>query len=222
MKTNVSTKRIGLFGAVVLSIVGGSTIPLSASNGHDAIPPSQIFGHFVGRAIVTNSGDLEVVGYYVFLEGVSSPFFNGPQGESTAFFTFRSGPLVFSDVFTNGSIAWAIEQAGATYSVYFNPSPKGDWSNPDSFSSGQLIATFTRLQGFFTCSGDLNLLNTCSQVQSYTLTSSADFVANGQKLNFDDLVPFGVNTIAPMLDTSFPGFAAVFVGYQTANGRSQN
>ncbi|PYU70099.1 MAG: hypothetical protein DMG49_11910 [Acidobacteria bacterium] len=125
---------------------------------------------------------------------------------------------VFSDVFVNGSIAWATLQAGSTLSVYFNVSPHGDWSNPDSFSGGQLIATFRRTEGFFTCSGDLNLLNTCSNVISGKLASSADFTFNGKTLNFNRSVALGLTNVTPMIDTSFPGFAAVFVGYDLTIG----
>jgi len=113
----------------------------------------------------------------------------------------------------NGSILWAT-QAPSTLSVYFNASPQGDWSNPDSFSSGQLIATFEKPEGFFTCNGDLTLLNTCSSVDSGDLVSSTDFTFNGGTFNFARLVPLGVTNVTPMIDTSFPGFAAVFVGYE--------
>jgi len=123
---------------------------------------------------------------------------------------------------TRGSIAWATEQAGSTFSVYFNASPHGDWNNPDSFSTGQLIATLRRSQGFFMCNGDLSLLNMCSDFVSTKLASSSDFTFNGETMNFGRLIPFGINNVTPAIDTSFPGFAAAFVGYHMALGRSQD
>jgi len=39
--------------------------------------------------------------------------------------------------------------SAGTFNVYFNSNPNGDWSNPASFSSGQLIATFARKESLF-------------------------------------------------------------------------
>lgn len=185
------------------------------------IPGARIFDHYVGRAIRTASGTV-AFGYFTFLEGIPGPFFAGtPHSEATAFFTFRTDPLVFSDISRNGSILFATLRA-PTYQIYFNPSPHGDWSKPDSFSSGELIATFKRTDGFFTCNGNLNLLNTCSSFISGKLASSADFTFHGREFNLKTLVPFGITDISPMIDSSFPGFAAVFAGYEVAIGETKD
>ncbi len=216
MSSTNSHTRVGVLAVLVVSLSALAS-PVRA-----ALPGSRIFDHFVGREIVTSAGDLEAVGYYAFLDGIPGSFFAGAPSEATAFFTFRSSPQVFSDVFVNGSIAWATLQAGSTLSVYFNVSPHGDWRNPDSFSSGQLIATFKRAEGFFSCNGDLTLLNTCGNVFSGKLASSADFTFNGKTLNFNRFVPLGLTNVTPMIDTSFPGFAAVFIGYDLAIGQPED
>ncbi len=214
MRSTKTYTRVCLLAALAVSVTGVAS-PVKAA---DKLPGSRLFDYLVGRAIVTSSGDLEAIGYYAFLEGIPGPFFSGDPGEATAFFTFRTGPLVFSNVFVNGSLAWALADP-SNLTVYFNTTPQGDWNNPDSFSSGQPIANFKRPEALFTCSGDLTLLNTCSFAVSQALVSSEDFTFNGGTFNFRKLVPDGVTLITPMLDTSFPGFAAVFVGYDLATKR---
>ena len=210
----------GPFAAAALAVCLWA--PALRADGGGPLPAGRIFGHYVGRAFTDNSGNFVVYGYYAYLDGIPGPFFNGSPGEGTAFFTFRSSPLVFPAVLVNGSILWAPQEAGATLSIYFNASPHGDWNNPDSFSSGQLIATFVRSQGFFICNGNITLGNTCSDVVSDKLLFSADFTFKGQKSNLGTLIPAGVSTFTPMLDQSFPGFAAVYVGYHVAMGKSSD
>ena len=208
--------RVYLLVATTVLVVGVAW-PARAAR---PLPASRVFGHLVGRAIVTPAGDLEVVGYYALLEGIPGPFFAGAPSEATAFFTFRSDPLSFSDVFVNGSIAWA-ESAPSKLKVYLSATPHGDWNDPDSFSSGQLIATFDRRGELFTCNGNLTLLNTCTDALSRKLLSSEDFTFNGRTFNLKKLIPNGVTTVS-VVDTSFPGFSAVFVGYDLVIGNTED
>ncbi len=211
MRSTTTHTRFCLLAALAVSI-SGLAKPVKAA---DKLPGSRILDHFVGRAIVTSSGDIEAIGYYAFLDGIPGPFFSGDPGEATAFFTFRTGPLSFSNLVVNGSVGWALADP-SKLTVYFNTTPHGDWNNPDSFSSGQPIATIQRC---VMCNGDLTLLNTCGTAVSGALVSSQDFTFNGGTFNFKKLIPDGLTNVTPIVDTSFPGFAAVFVGYDLATKR---
>jgi hypothetical protein len=48
----------------------------------------------------------------------------------------------------NADLALYLVSAG-TFNVYYNSKPDGDWSNPATFSDGQLIATFKRDESLF-------------------------------------------------------------------------
>jgi hypothetical protein len=77
--------------------------------------------------------------YVVHLNGITSSLFNGSPSESTTFFTFSTDVLQLTPMPNNGDVALDLVSAG-TFSVYYNASPNGDWSNPATFSSGKLIA----------------------------------------------------------------------------------
>ena len=59
---------------------------------------------------------------------------------------------------TNGNIGLSLVSAG-TFKVYYNTSPNGDWNNPATFSSGRLIATFTRTDSLFPAIGPIGVHN---------------------------------------------------------------
>src|SRR6202040_1714558 len=91
-----------------------------------------------------NTGNAEVGGYFTDINGIgaSDSLFNGIPSESTAFFTFHT-TLSISSLPSNGDITPLLGSAGQ-YDIYYNPAPKGDWSNPGSFAGGQRIAHFSR------------------------------------------------------------------------------
>jgi hypothetical protein len=72
----------------------------------------------------------------------------------------------------------------STMNVYLNATPRQSWDNPDSFSTGQLIAPMRTGAVFLTDS--ISIVS-----QSYILVS-ADFVFNGQTWNLKALTPHGV------------------------------
>ena len=83
---------------------------------------------------------------------------------------------------TNGNIT-VLLVTGETLNVYLNSSPHGDWNNPDSFSSGQLVATLIRRQPEMV----INVGTMSSTAGSLHLTSSHEFVFNGQTVDFKSL-----------------------------------
>jgi hypothetical protein len=173
------------FAAIAASVLGLVT-PGKAAN---KVAAAQVADHYVGRVLVAadfSSG--QVIGYYTFLEGITGPFFSGTPGEATAFFTLRSD--VFSlQTIGNGPVAATLADAG-DFTIYLNPTPAGNWSDPNSFSSGQPVATFKRSVAMLTNAGP-----TTSVMFSAVLVSSVDFTFNGKTYNFKRLVPDGVTHI---------------------------
>ena len=108
------------------------------------IPPSAVVCNLVGRIYFDNKGNAEVAGYFTDINGIgaSDALFNGTPSETTAFFTFHT-TVSISSLPSHGDVAPLLGSAGL-YDIYYNPKPKGDWSNPGSFASGQLIAHFSR------------------------------------------------------------------------------
>jgi hypothetical protein len=145
----------------------------------------------VGRAYLNSSGQGEVVGYFTDITGIgaSDTLFSkkGPPSEVTAFFTFRSDVFSLKPLPTNGDIGLDLVSAG-TFDIYHNSNPQGDWSNPDTYSSGQLVAHFMRPESLF-----LQILQTDSpnpppfeSISQHALTetpvSSQSFTFNGHHL----------------------------------------
>lgn len=193
----------------------------------ERIPAARVAWHAAGRAFLNPAnGTGFVVGYFSFLEGVPGPLFNGTSSEATAFFTFRSDVFSLEPLPANGDVALVLVASG-NLSLYFNSSPAGVWTNPDSFSSGELIATFSRHPGQLIQIGPASY-----DTFSAGLASSADFVFQGRIFNFSKLLPYGVtntnvssNTpLAGLTDfpVSFPfGSVAVAVGSKLSTlGRS--
>ena len=95
----------------------------------------------------------------------------------------------------NGDVALSLVSAG-TFSVYYNTSPNGDWGNPASFSSGELIATFARKESLFPQIGPIGFHSL-----SETLESSQNFTFDGQPYDFNRIVPHGI-TFAQFFSTT--------------------
>ena len=122
------------------------------------IPSSAVSCYFVGRLYFDANGIAQVAGYFSDINGIgaSNSLFNGTPSESRAFFTFRSDLLKNTSLPSNGDITLILGPAGS-FNIYYNPSPQGNWNNPDSFSAGQKfpghpIAQFTRPEFLASCS----------------------------------------------------------------------
>lgn len=146
------------------------------------------------------TGSAQVAGYFVFVEGVSGPFFSGSPSEASAFLSFRSDTLSLSPPIANGPDVSATMFSPGTFTVYFNSAPSGNFANLDSFSSGKPIAIFQRSTGMITGIAG----STGTATFSAKLISSQDFVFQGQTVNFGKLVPNGVT----VLITTSPNFVA--------------
>jgi hypothetical protein len=166
------------------------------SKAQEVTPAAELVWQHTGRIYLNpNTGKAVYVGYMVHINGIDGSLFNGSPGESTAFFTFSTDVLTLTPLPKNGDIALSLVSAG-TFNVYYNPNPKGDWSDPDSFSSGQLIATFARKESLFPQIGSLGLHSL-----SETLASSHSFTFEGKTFNLKRIAPHGI-TFAQFFDTT--------------------
>jgi len=174
-------------------------------------PSSAVSCYFVGRFYFSETtGKAEVAGYFSDMNGIgeSDSLFNGSPSEQTAFFTFRSDTLSLMSLPNNGDIRLLLGSAG-TYNIYYNSSPKGDWSNPDSFSGGQPfpgdpIAHFMRPEFL-----DLQFDSFSFSLHAITesLVASKSFSFNGHEYDFNELTPDGVTLYNSVSNTPLAGVA---------------
>lgn len=181
----------------LLAFVPNNLVPLTTvAFAQERIPAAEVVWQHVGRIYLNpNTGKAVYAGYVVHLNGVTSSLFNGSPSEATAYFTFSTDVLQLTPMPNNGDMALSLVSAG-TFNVYYNASPNGDWNNPASFSSGQLIATFTRNESLFPEIGPFGFHSL-----SETLTSSRDFTFDGQTYNFNRTTPNGI-TFAQFFSTT--------------------
>jgi len=142
-----------------------------------------------------NTGKALYVGYLVHIDGITNSLFNGSPSEATAYFTFSTDVLSLTPMPNSGNVGLSLVSAG-TFNVYYNSSPSGDWNNPATFSSGQLIATFTRTESLFPAIGPIGIHSL-----SESLLSSQRFTFNGRTYNFSRIAPHGI-TFAQFLSTT--------------------
>ena len=199
--------------ATALLVLAVSTAPMSAQ---EARPPSgRVAYHFVARLLQGPSGFF-VIGYVNFLDGISAPMFDGTAGETTAVMTFRSDLFSVAPLF-NGNVTvlnWPAAPAPVV-KFYLNNSPKQDWNQPDSFSSGQLIGSFSGRVGQIAITG-----TTAVVTYSYDWISTRDFSLGGKMVNLGRLSPDG-GTIsnyvsAVPVPTTVAGFPAALTSAGTS------
>ena len=86
----------------------------------------------------------------------------------------------------NGDIGLDFVFAG-TFNVYYNANPNGDWSNPNTFTDGQLVARFSRNETLFVQIGPVS-----HHVLTETLLYSQNFRFNNKTYSFRRLTPDGI------------------------------
>jgi hypothetical protein len=181
------------------------------------IPSAAVACYFVGRAFLNAIGQGEVVGYFTNINGIPDPLFNGDPSENTAFFTFRSDVFSLTPLPSNGDVALDLVSAG-TFDIYYNPTPNGDWGNPDSFSSGQLVAHFMRPETLFLQIAQSDSASPppfesiAQQVLTETLQSSQSFTFKGNKYDFDALTPAGITLYETASNTGVTGITGFPIG----------
>jgi hypothetical protein len=200
--------------AMALLALATSIAPMLAQEGR---PPSgRVAYHFVARLLQSPSGTFFVIGYVNFLDGASAPLFDGVPGEQTALMTFRSD-LISAAPILNGNVVvlnWPSAPA-PVIKFYLNNSPNGDWNQPDSFSSGQLIGSFSARVGQIAITG-----STAVVTFSNDWVSTRDFFLGGKMYNLGRLSPGG-GTIsnyasAVPVPTTVPGFPTALTSAGTS------
>lgn len=205
-------KSLWRFTSTVISLFAALTILLSGTFAPAApqvgtTPANHIVWQHVGRIYLNSSGQAIYYGYLVHINGINTPLFSGAPSEGTAYFTFRTDTLQLTPLPNNADISLDLVSAG-TFSVYYNASPNGNWADPDTFSSGKLIATFERQESLFPIIGPLGLHSL-----SESLLSSRNFTFDGQTFNFNRISPDGITFAQFFSSTALPGLTGTYVGY---------
>jgi hypothetical protein len=209
-------RTIGLQVSVLVTALLALAISIAPMSAQEGRPPSgRVAYHFVARLLQGPSGFF-VIGYVNFLDGVSAPLFGGTPGEKTALMTFRSdlfsvAPLVNGNVMV---LNWPSTPAPVV-KFYLNNSPKQDWNQPDSFSSGQIIGSFNGRVGQIAIAG-----TTAVVTYSYDWVSTENFSLGGKTFNLGRLSPGG-GTIsnyvsAEPVPTTVGGFPAALTSAGTS------
>jgi hypothetical protein len=191
---------VGALAAVIFSLVAlvpNNLVRLtSVALAQERIPAAEVVWQHVGRIYLNpDTGKAVYAGYVAHLNGVNSSLFNGSPSEATAYFTFSTDVLTLTPLPNDGGVGLDLVSAG-TFSVYYNSSPNGDWSNPATFSSGKLIATFSRKESLFPQLGPVAFHSL-----SETLSSSQSFTFDGQTFDFKCITPDGI-TFAQFFSTT--------------------
>lgn len=164
------------------------------------VPTGIVAGHSLLRVLMTG-GVAEAIGYFPFVDSLGAAVFNGSPGERTAMLSFRT-PQFRINTLANGKVLLSrpasVLLEGLVYTVYFDPAPTRDFSQPDTFSSGRPVAVYRgNTAAIVSIEGQ-----TVTYSASLELASSTDFELNGQKLNLATIAPaIHVKVLGPA-----PGF----------------
>lgn len=175
------------------------------------IAANKVVWQHVGRIFLNpQTGKAVYTGYLAQIAGITHSLFDGAPSESSAHFTFSTDVLSLTPLPTNGSVGLSFVSAG-TFSVYYNARPSGDWSNPATFSSGQLIATFVRRESLFPQLGPIGFHSL-----SETLDSAHSITFEGQTVDFKLLTPNGITFAQFFSSTPLAGIANYPVSFAAA------
>ncbi len=218
-------RTIFLFFILVIAL----TRNVALGDDDQRVPAGAVAFHFVARISFPEFMPPVLVGYMAFIEGVPGPFFDAsggmPPSETTAFFTLRltsAPPPIFLSPGSN--VAVTVAPPGATFDVFFDETPNQDWAVPDSFSDGELIATFEESAFMSTSINEPDGSGVSYNLFSSDLISSKRFSFNGQKIYFKKLMRNGVttNNFGSSTPVSFDPFTLAFTGSAVAIGGNKD
>ncbi len=171
------------------------------------ITPGRVAWYVTGRFYLDEHGKLQDLGYFLHLEGVRAPLFNGAICEAGARLTFRSAPFeAKKQKITNGDISISLDLKG-DFSVYLNPDGGGNFRYPDSFSRGTRIAVFRRVsvemgqEPLHPAPG-----TAATNVFSADLVESVPFAIDKETYDFRDLLPNGFTQWGTLSTPPLPTF----------------
>lgn len=207
---------------LIFALVLAGWIPQALSQ--SKIPIGGIVYNYVGHVYINPmTGTGEVAGYFSSIAGIEI-LFQGTPSEATAYFTYRSDPLTFTNLPADVDTAITLLNAGKWH-IYFNSDPAshpGNWADPASFSHGQLVADLNHNALQIVSSGPVH-----QAVFAGELLASYDFVDAGRTLNFAAFFPDGITNFSSATNTlvqgGAPGFPIVFAdaGWAVAKGHTE-
>jgi len=204
--------------AVLLNVEAGlhaADVPVAR------IPSGVVAAHLAGRILVTQDGVCEIVGYHPFIDGLGL-LFAGEPSERTAIISIRSEPFRMRPVLNGATVhLFAAPITGTTVPlrVYYNPEPNRDFADPDSFSDGQLVATFHPRGGMAT----LSPLGGATFAGTLDLVSSVEFTLDGRSVDLRFMgatVTVDLHGEAPVYGGPYLGLAFPFGGQVKATGEN--
>jgi hypothetical protein len=149
--------------------------------------PGEVAWYVTGRFYVDGAGAMFDAGYFLHLQGLVGPLFDGARSEGTAHFTFVSEPFHAKSV-GNADLSIGIDDAG-DFSLYLHRVPGASFDDPQSFAAGERIATFRRVSVV----AGLTVPNVViANVFSAALIWSTEFEYGGERQNLSELVPNGI------------------------------
>lgn len=205
-----------VFSIASTSVPGSMATPAVAQL--TAPPAGQTIMSDVHRVYVDPAaGNFVVAAYVPQIEGLPGLLFGGAPSESSAYFTWVAGPTPGLPL-TNGDTTALVISAGVTMNLYYSAQPNNTartWSDPATFATGQLVATFQS-----TPAGRAASNSGASVVQSFILKSSQDFTFKGQTWNLRNLMPHGFTAHAfesnvPLPGAAYKSYVLVFTGAAT-------
>lgn len=151
--------------------------------------------------------------YMGFLTGMPDNLFSGePRNEKTAHMTAIFSAFQVDNQVQNGDIVNTFFSAGHEVRFFYDSTPDQDWTNFDSFTDGEHVATFTTVRNLATAIGNVVFF-----INSAPLTFSKNFVfKDGKTYNFNRLVPGGITvhilgSNTPVADPANPSRPQVVV-----------
>jgi len=176
-------KLTRITGLALALLTAGLAVPIAAQ----PTGAGGLVAHWVARLYIDlATGDGQCIGYFTSVAGIAGPFFHGTPGEGTAYFTFRSDVFKLTALPSAGDLQPDLLSAG-NYAIYLNRQPIGDWSAPDTFSSGQRIAAFKRPESLVSL-----FPQSFHAAIGEELVSTQPFLFKGHTYDFSAIAPHGL------------------------------
>jgi hypothetical protein len=195
----------------------------SPARGGGAEPAGLLDLHFVVR-LLTNpaSQQQEVIGFLTFKDGIDESLFAGTPSEKTAHFTLRIEGLTAINVANTGNVRVQLRPPGQHLNIYLHEAPDNDWSRPEGFSRGKLVASYYERVAQL-----IDMGPTAESTATFDLVDGAEFTFKGKRYDFRRDTPSGVTAVSyfsmkPLATgvARFPqAFSGAGVGYTIAARR---
>jgi len=172
---------------------GGREAPAAWSGGPGGAEPAGLLDlHFVVRLLsnpATNTQ--EVIGFLTFKNRIDDSLFAGPPSEKTAYFTLRIEGLTAINVANTGNVRVQLRPPGPHLNIYLHEAPDNDWSRPEGFSQGKLVASYHERVAQLVDMGP-----TAESTATFDLVDGAEFTFKGRTYDFRRDTPNGVTAVS--------------------------